>query len=341
MSSLFGKLRYLFFNFLPDQFFSKIPETHEDLRGRTYIVTGSNVGLGLAAATHLARMKPDRLILAVRDVGKGEAAKAEIVAETGYEGKLEVWVLDMGSWKSVKAFAERANNELERLDGALLNAGLNTPKWQVTGDGWENILQVNTLATGLLGVLLLPILQKTAGLPTPLPDAPKIAPHLTMTGSAAQFFADFPEMKLTSNLLKTLNDESKCKHGDRYPISKLLLNLQTRKIAQLPAAKDVVVNVTDPGLCITSIGRDFELKNWVLTILNFVAWSAPKGAWNMIWTLLKPTPPGAWTSSCEVRKDIAWSYTKDAERVQELLWAESVELWTGVAPNVAEIVKTA
>lgn len=40
----------------------------------------------------------------------------------------------------MKAFAERAEKELERLDVLVENAGINTPSWRVTEEGWESVL---------------------------------------------------------------------------------------------------------------------------------------------------------------------------------------------------------
>ena len=45
-----------------------------DLAGKTVIVTGANTGIGLEAATHFARMKPARLIIACRSEEKGKNA---------------------------------------------------------------------------------------------------------------------------------------------------------------------------------------------------------------------------------------------------------------------------
>lgn len=117
-----------------------LPLTSLDLTGRTVVVTGSNVGLGLEATKHFYDMNPSRLILAVRSVEKGEAAKNAILkAGKNSKGtKVDVWRLDLNSFESTKAFAKKANDELDRLDVFLANAGISTRQWTTTKDGWES-----------------------------------------------------------------------------------------------------------------------------------------------------------------------------------------------------------
>ncbi|KAJ7030695.1 hypothetical protein C8F04DRAFT_1112788 [Mycena alexandri] len=330
-----AQLNYLLFSFLPDQLFSKLPAIHADLTGRTVVVTGSNTGLGLSTAIHFARMNPVRLILAVRDLKKGIAAKEEIISETGFAGRLEVWELDMADFGSVKRFVEQANTTLERLDSVILSTGINVPSWDITVDGWEKTFQVNMLATGLLGVLLLPLLKKTAK--TPLPDVPSMAPHLTITGSGSQYLALFPE-KDAPEILKALNDESKSIKRDRYPTSKLLVILYARAMAELTAAEGVIINVSDPGLCISSIGSEYNLGAFAMFLIRRIAWSTTKGSLNLVYAALKPTPSGSYISSCELRPTVPWSTSKDGLRVQRKMWNEMVEVWCAASPDVADIV---
>ncbi|KAJ7117720.1 hypothetical protein C8R44DRAFT_626852 [Mycena epipterygia] len=329
-------LRWGFFSFIPDQLFAKLPHTRADLTGRTYLVTGSNTGIGLALAIHIARLKPARLILAVRDLKKGETAKADILVQTGFTGTIDVWALDMADFSSVVKFAERAKTTLTRLDGAVLNAGIQGWKWGMTADGWEKILQVNVLSTGLLGVLLLPLLESTAKLPPLVDDDSQMPPHLTFTGSGGMFAAKFAE-KSAANILQTMNNETQTDVVDRYPTSKLIDHFLAQKIAKLPRAEGVVVNVVDPGLCFSELGRDLPL-NAVIFVVRRLGWPTSKGALNLLYAVLSPTPPGAYISACEVRQPSSWSRSKEGLEVQEKLWTEMLEVWQGISPEVAGVV---
>ena len=88
---------------------------------------------------HLARMKPARLILAVRTVSKGETAAKEIRERTNNACPVEVWQLEQANFASVKAFTQRVTTELDRLDIALLNAGMVAHYFKRSVDGYEEM----------------------------------------------------------------------------------------------------------------------------------------------------------------------------------------------------------
>src|SRR6476620_9639572 len=69
-----------------------------DMTGRRVIVTGANSGIGRAAASALARAGA-RVVLAVRDTDKGQAAAATMPGDT------EVRRLDLASLASIRDFA--------------------------------------------------------------------------------------------------------------------------------------------------------------------------------------------------------------------------------------------
>jgi len=171
--------------------------TH-DFSGQTVIVTGSNVGLGLEAARHFARLNCAKLILAVRTISKGEKAKESILSSTKCTSDcIEVWPLDLSSSASVKAFAKRAE-DLERLDIMVENAGLSAAGWELM-EGNEATLQVNVINTFLLALLMLPMLRKTA-------EKFGTTPHLEVVTSEAHFIAAFKERR-EDDIYAKLNDE--------------------------------------------------------------------------------------------------------------------------------------
>lgn len=132
-----------------------------DCEGKTYIITGSNNGLGFEAAKHLVRMGSARVIVAVRNLKSGEAAKDAIESETDRQGVIHVWHVDLSSYESVAAFAKRVGEELDRVDGLIENAALSHGQF-IEAEGNEMNMTVNVLSTILMALLVLPHLEKSA-----------------------------------------------------------------------------------------------------------------------------------------------------------------------------------
>lgn len=95
----------------------------QSCKGQVHIVTGANTGLGFEAARHLVRLGADKVILACRNLEKGEAAVKDIEASTKRIGVAEVWSLDLSSFESVKEFAKKVDT-LPRIDAIVENAGM-------------------------------------------------------------------------------------------------------------------------------------------------------------------------------------------------------------------------
>lgn len=120
-----------------------------DLTGKTAIVTGANSGLGFVSARELAR-RGAKVIMAVRDSRKGEAAKAEIAAQLP-AAELELRRIDLADLDTVRAFAAGVDG---RIDILMNNAGVMMPPRTLTKQGFELQFGANHLAhfalTGLL-----------------------------------------------------------------------------------------------------------------------------------------------------------------------------------------------
>lgn len=175
--------------------------------GQTVIVTGSNVGLGLEAARHFVRLDAQKVILAVRSLEKGEAAKESILkSEKKTADVIEVWKLDLSSYQSCKDFAKRAKG-LERLDVLVENAGIVTEEWKITEDN-ESTITTNVVSPVLHALLLLPKLRETS-------VKYKTVPRLVFVTSFVHWLTKFEEQK-EENIFGALADKSKANMANRY-----------------------------------------------------------------------------------------------------------------------------
>ncbi|WP_434401630.1 oxidoreductase [Planococcus sp. 11815] len=129
------------------------------LTKKRVVITGANSGLGLETAKHFARLG-ERVILAVRDLEKGQAAEQEIREESP-EATIEVMQLDLSDLESVRTFAETFISRFDSLDLLINNAGVMTPPYAKTKDGFELQFGSNHLGHFALTGLLLPLLLRT------------------------------------------------------------------------------------------------------------------------------------------------------------------------------------
>lgn len=193
--------------FLHSQLFVKLPYPKSDFSGQTVIVTGSNTGLGLEAARHIARLGAAKIILACRTISKGEKAAADITeSEHLTKNRVEVWQLDLSNYDSVKAFAKRVE-QLDRLDAFIQNAGILTTKYQLE-EGEESTITVNVTSATLLGLSVLPKLRESA-------KKYGVRGRLSFVGSDLQYIAKFKEAEATGSLYDALNDKEKVDMEDR------------------------------------------------------------------------------------------------------------------------------
>ncbi len=123
-----------------------------DERGRSFLVTGANSGLGFETARELA-VHGARVVLASRSEAKGLAAVDRIKAER--RGALvEFRLLDLADLDSVRAFAAAITSDAITVDVLVNNAGLMYPPRVLTRQGFESQFATNHLGhfalTGLL-----------------------------------------------------------------------------------------------------------------------------------------------------------------------------------------------
>lgn len=109
----------------------------------TTLITGANSGMGLASAMALARLGHD-LVLCVRFPATMQA-HAQVLRERYPGRRFAVEQLDLASLRSVRDAATRIAESGAGPDHLLLNAGVMTPPYALTEDGFELQFQVNYL----------------------------------------------------------------------------------------------------------------------------------------------------------------------------------------------------
>jgi NAD(P)-dependent dehydrogenase (short-subunit alcohol dehydrogenase family) len=222
--------------------------------GKVVLLTGATSGLGFEAAIKILNLGAESLIIGSRSIERGNKAKIELEKATNRRNVIKVWQLEMNSFRSVKTFVDRVNNEVERLDVALLNAGLWNRAYTQSPEGWEETLQVNTLSTSMLALLLLPKLKKSAYATNPA--------HLSVVSSQQFVRVKAESLQTDDLLLPYLNDAVRFKGPKQYGISKLLLEFVMKRIAELTRNEDgthpLIVNTISPGLCASGLGRQYN-----------------------------------------------------------------------------------
>ena len=130
-----------------------------DQKGRVAIVTGSSSGIGFETARVLA-LKNATVIVAVRNLSKGQAAADKIIGEYQH-ANVTVMQLDLADLASVRTFATEFKQQYSRLDLLINNAGVMVPPHSQTRDGFELQLGTNHFGHFALTGLLIDLIKQT------------------------------------------------------------------------------------------------------------------------------------------------------------------------------------
>ncbi|KAJ7460031.1 hypothetical protein B0H11DRAFT_2316157 [Mycena galericulata] len=333
-----------FLGLIRSQYAKRPPVFTADLTGKTVIVVGANGGLGFEATKHFARMNPGRLILACRSMAKGQEALEQIKAETGCQ-TLELWILDLAEFASVRRFADKFEQEGGRLDYLIANAAIILPKFEPSKDGYETALQVNCISMPLLALRLLPQMVRTA-------REHSTAPRIVVVASEVHYMATLEKKVLNSpNILATLGSAEYCtpkKLDGRYFVTKLLNIMFVRALNdRISASTPLVVNAVTPGYCYSNVRTSLTGVTAIAGRLMEIALALPTevGSRELVWAALgEPQNPdklrGEYIALQRVEEVSDFLLSPDGKRAQNRIWDELIAMLSNVDPRVTAVVDT-
>ncbi|KAE8347300.1 hypothetical protein BDV24DRAFT_157594 [Aspergillus arachidicola] len=262
-------------------------DTQPDLTGRTLLITGTNSGIGYESVIKFVPASAKRIIIGVRSVEKGEEAKRAILAQAPQSNvTIDVYHLNMLGYNTIEAFASRVNQEVERLDYVVLDAGINPHACKKSTYGFESGIQVNLLSTMLLALLLLPkLLASKTDIFNPVLELVGSGTHQRIPQLLPD--TDHPDR----DILEVYNSEASFKTFgwiQRYLLTKLfLMYVQWHLVKvvddKVSGSPRVYVIVVGPGPTQSGLRRDFQQQSSLgvrvaVSTMNFMPKTAEQGA---------------------------------------------------------------
>ncbi|WP_254522125.1 oxidoreductase [Natrinema caseinilyticum] len=300
-----------------------------DQHGRTIVITGANSGIGFEATRELAR-NGATVIMACRSRDRGEDAARDI-REDVTDADLRVEECDLGSFESIRAFADRLEDEA--IDVLINNAGVMAIPRSETEDGFETQFGVNHLGHFALTGLLLENVRRDEK-----PDSRIVT---VSSGVHERGEIDFED----------LQHEQSYDKWDAYAQSKLAnvlfaYELERRLLTADANVKSIAVH---PGYADTQLQyrgpeqSGSRLRKAGMRVLNTVlAQSAKKGALPTLYAATDPDTeggayygPGGFQNMRGAPERQASSDRSYDEETARRLWAVSSEL-TGVTYDLPE-----
>lgn len=127
------------------------------LEGKRAVISGGTAGIGFAVAKLFVEHGATVVILG-SNAAKGEAAMAELIAETGQADKILFFALDVSKKTQVEQGIKEILGLLNHVDILVNNAGVTRDKLllRMTEDDWDRVLEINVKSCYALCQALIP-----------------------------------------------------------------------------------------------------------------------------------------------------------------------------------------
>jgi NAD(P)-dependent dehydrogenase (short-subunit alcohol dehydrogenase family) len=278
------------------------------MKGRVCIITGSNSGIGKETAIGLAKMGAT-IVMVVRDQGRGERARMEIVKQTG-NSSVDLMICDLSSMTSIRYFADEFKKKYDRLDVLINNAGATFSKRVVTSEGFERNFAVNYLGPFLLTHELLDLLKSSA--PSRIINV--------SSGLAKNGKVDIDDLQGEKNYTRTKFYSPS--RAPAYDNAKLMLIMFTYELARRLKGAGVTVNVLMPGFTATNLGKSSgSLSSYIMfKMVRPMQQSAKKGAETSIYLASSEDVKDITRKCFAKKKEVETCPASYDEELQKRLW---------------------
>lgn len=242
------------------KYLKKIPS----LKGKTYIITGANSGLGYAL-TEILLEKEAHIITANRNPKRSANAKAKLLEKFPH-AKISEYFFDQSDEESIINFVSELAKDKIVFDGFVFNAGIYLPaRGLKTSNNMGRTFGINYYGNYLLlkALLAANLIQSDT--------------RLIFTTSAAAY------KKLNETQLKRIISGTKVSRHRQYKGSKAALNiliygLMTQSVDS-PLKADAKLALYHPGVSNTNITRfKFKPFNFIVHLFMRIVFHTPRKA---------------------------------------------------------------
>lgn len=252
-------------------------ENLPDQAGKIILITGGNIGIGLAAAEAFVSKSPKKLIIAGRSEDKIAAAK-ELLSKKYPNVDVVGLIVDLSSFKSIEKFEQMLSTEVDHIDILINNAGVYIPSFSKTEQNFEVTLGTNVFGTAYLTKILMPLVLKS-------PSA-----RIVILSSG---FVNMVSETMFEKYIKDIGGENlKETNLEVYAVSKILNAMYAYELQNRYKQSNVVVTSVHPGFVLSDIQNKTNKDLWVTNFFDGLAvWFAKSTAEGALPVLYCATSP--------------------------------------------------
>ncbi len=270
------------------------------MKGKVCVITGANRGIGKATAEALARLGAT-VILACRDIERGEIVKADIISATS-NPNVELMPVDLSLQESIQKMVTAFAEKHDHLDVLVNNAGVYKSQREMTPAGLEMMFATNHLGPFLLTNLLLDKLKASPSARVLVVTAPSTTP------------VDFDN----------LQGEQRFSSLQAFGVTKMCNLLFTYELSRRLEGTGVTVNAVHPGLSKTNLMKEAPgILRWLTQLASKTPQKAAESLAYLASSAEMVNTSGRFFKDSKEIKSSQYSYDQN---VQDQLWDVSTAL---------------